>query len=144
MYAMLPPWFLSWKWPALNLCPSTNVILGGWCTVLIVVCWRVGGCWIGNSRHHVGASFFPPYPSSAESSTSLVQGRYAANVLSFANDPGLKQVIPVYLKAFCSLLSPNTIWRSFEKENEHHSTLCCKLLLSISKSVLMNCPWSRL
>jgi hypothetical protein len=49
------------------------------------------------------------YPSSAESSTSLVQGRYAANVHSFANEPGLKQVIPVYLKAFCSLLSPNTI-----------------------------------
>lgn len=45
----------------------------------------------------------------ADNSTWPVQGLYATKVLSFENEPGLKQLIPVYLNAFCSLLSPNTI-----------------------------------
>lgn len=45
----------------------------------------------------------------ADNSTSWLHGRYATNVPSFEKEPGLKHVTPVYLKAFCSLLSPNTI-----------------------------------
>lgn len=54
-----------------------------------------------------------------DSSTSWVQGRNTTKVLSLEKEPGLKQVIPVYLKAFWSLLSPKTICtaRSKDKRN---------------------------
>lgn len=54
----------------------------------------------------------------ADSSTSWVQGRYATKVLSFEKEPGLKHMIPVYLNAFCSLLSPKTICTRTDNENE--------------------------
>lgn len=58
----------------------------------------------------------------ADSSTSWEQGRYATKVKSFEKDPGLKHVTPVYLNAFCSLLSPKTICINLK-----HLNLCTKL-----------------
>lgn len=54
----------------------------------------------------------------ADSSTSWVQGRYATKVLSFEKEPGLKHMIPVYLNAFCSLLSPKTTCTRTDDENK--------------------------
>lgn len=54
----------------------------------------------------------------ADNSTFWVQGRYAIKVLSFEKEPGLKHMIPVYLNAFCSLLSPKTICTRADNENK--------------------------
>lgn len=53
----------------------------------------------------------------ADSSTSWLHGRYATKVPSLEKEPGLKQVIPVYLNAFCLLLSPKTICASKQKDD---------------------------
>lgn len=76
----------------------------------------------------------------ADSSTSWEQGRYATKVLSVEKEPVLKQVIPVYLNAFCSLRSPNIICNSgYRKGNQHfiiHSSTCMSWKCQLSSSYL--------
>lgn len=83
----------------------------------------------------------------ADNSTSWEQGRYATKVLSIEEEPVLKQVIPVYLNAFCSLLSPNIICiKRYQKRNQHFiilSSICMSWKFQLLSSNLSYSLYTR-